>query len=692
MEGNLQKWTNYISTWKERYFVLTGVVLCYYKKRGEAARGKIHMGIATVRDGEDLKFEIDTGVSVIFLQAPDRDSKIAWLQALKKAKVEADKIKLKLQNQNSLNMNPATVKKINSLIEDMQMNNDILKQMGEEFNELKMESDKDSIFSLDNFLRVIKNNEKALDEMNKLINHKPQFNLPLNNDSDPSNPKLPKSVKAASSNRIAFPSDIDDNTIQSSKGSNQIVKVDPDSDPEENDHKHNNSKIYNDYKQIVKKNSEVFYEVDDDLENLLKDIDKDDGEIKLKPNLKKIPDKTEKNIQKQSALYEPAYKEVRHKLPRERVKLNLSVWSILKDAVGKDLNKFAIPVYFNEPLSMLQRLCENFQYAKLLNRAALEQNPYIRLALIGAFGISAFSLNPKRTLKFFNPLLGETYEYVDNEMHFRYFAEQVSHHPAISACHAEGENWVYYGNTNLKSQFKLMKSMLEFHPISRIYITLKTFDEQISMSKPIATARNLLSNVFVDCYGKFTVNNHSTGDYCDFELFEAASNQQGQGELKGEVFDMQGNLKLKVKGNWLGEISVEGVDEYANVKETIWVRNKAGDEEGRFFFTDFVCNLNNLSEELKEILPPTDSRFRPDQRALENQDLDLANKEKLRLEEKQRTKRKELEKKKQKQKPMYFNETYDDSTGDLIYLYTRDYWKDRKEKNFSHFPDIYSNN
>lgn len=35
----------------------------------------------------------------------------------------------------------------------------------------------------------------------------------------------------------------------------------------------------------------------------------------------------------------------------------------------------------------------------------------------------------------FNPILGETFEIITPE--YNYFAEQVSHHPPISACIAE---------------------------------------------------------------------------------------------------------------------------------------------------------------------------------------------------------------------------------------------------------------
>lgn len=30
-----------------------------------------------------------------------------------------------------------------------------------------------------------------------------------------------------------------------------------------------------------------------------------------------------------------------------------SLWKILKDAIGKDLSRFCVPVYFNEPISMV---------------------------------------------------------------------------------------------------------------------------------------------------------------------------------------------------------------------------------------------------------------------------------------------------------------------------------------------------
>ena len=49
--------------------------------------------------------------------------------------------------------------------------------------------------------------------------------------------------------------------------------------------------------------------------------------------------------------------------------MKVSVWKVIKDAVGKDLSKFCVPVYFNEPISMLQKVSEIMEYEELMTKA-----------------------------------------------------------------------------------------------------------------------------------------------------------------------------------------------------------------------------------------------------------------------------------------------------------------------------------
>lgn len=54
--------------------------------------------------------------------------------------------------------------------------------------------------------------------------------------------------------------------------------------------------------------------------------------------------------------------------PVEKEK-GVSLWSMIKDMVGKDLSRVCLPVYFNEPISSLQKCFEELEYSYLLDQA-----------------------------------------------------------------------------------------------------------------------------------------------------------------------------------------------------------------------------------------------------------------------------------------------------------------------------------
>lgn len=61
---------------------------------------------------------------------------------------------------------------------------------------------------------------------------------------------------------------------------------------------------------------------------------------------------------------------------------NISLWNILRNNIGKDLSKVAMPVELNEPLNTLQRLCEELEYSELLDKAAHTPDPFERMVNI----------------------------------------------------------------------------------------------------------------------------------------------------------------------------------------------------------------------------------------------------------------------------------------------------------------------
>ncbi|CAA0833140.1 Oxysterol-binding protein-related protein 1D [Striga hermonthica] len=122
----------------------------------------------------------------------------------------------------------------------------------------------------------------------------------------------------------------------------------------------------------------------------------------------------------------------------------VGLWSIIKDNIGKDLSGVCLPVYFNEPLSSLQKCFEDLEYSYLVDRAlewGNQGNDLMRILNVAAFAVSGYASTEGRQCKPFNPLLGETYEADFPDKGLRFFSEKVSHHPVVVACHCEGRDW-----------------------------------------------------------------------------------------------------------------------------------------------------------------------------------------------------------------------------------------------------------
>lgn len=108
------------------------------------------------------------------------------------------------------------------------------------------------------------------------------------------------------------------------------------------------------------------------------------------------------------------------------------------------MTKMTLPVSFNEPTSLLQRVAEDMEYTDLIDTAAERNDSTERLLYVAAFAASEYASTIGRVAKPFNPLLGETYEYARPDKGYRFFIEQVSHHPPVGAAYAESKKWDYY--------------------------------------------------------------------------------------------------------------------------------------------------------------------------------------------------------------------------------------------------------
>lgn len=188
-------------------------------------------------------------------------------------------------------------------------------------------------------------------------------------------------------------------------------------------------------------NSSSSSEVDED-ESAFTDYSEDGSNNNNNQQAQQV---NEDNQQQQQQLQPLTMTGRRSRLPNVQPAGDISLWNLLCKNIGKDLSKISMPVTINEPLNVLQRLCEELEYCELLETAAASTDPCRRMLYIAAFAVSNYSSAYYRAgHKPFNPLLGETYEFDRPDKGFRFVAEQVCHHPPVSACHAEANNYVFW--------------------------------------------------------------------------------------------------------------------------------------------------------------------------------------------------------------------------------------------------------
>ena len=90
-----------------------------------------------------------------------------------------------------------------------------------------------------------------------------------------------------------------------------------------------------------------------------------------------------------------------------------------------------------------------------------------KLGIVAVYAISMLTSLERQNTKPFNPLLGETFEFVTDN--YKFIAEQVEHHPPITAWHCKG-NSGYEVWTNSKAKSKFTGKSMSFIPTFRHYV------------------------------------------------------------------------------------------------------------------------------------------------------------------------------------------------------------------------------
>uniref|UniRef100_A0A669D4Y2 Oxysterol-binding protein n=1 Tax=Oreochromis niloticus TaxID=8128 RepID=A0A669D4Y2_ORENI len=366
---------------------------------------------------------------------------------------------------------------------------------------------------------------------------------------------------------------------------------------------------------------------------------------------------------------------------------HIGIMTILYNNIGKDLSRVSMPVALNEPLSLLQRLSEELEYSELLDIASNIDDPYERMVYVAAFSISGYAWASWRNrYKPFNPVLGETYENYREDKGFQYISEQVSHHPPISACHAESENFTFWQDQRWK--YKFWGKSVEIISSGLVNVTLPRYGDHYEWNKAVTCIHNVLSQQrSLEHYGEVIIRN-TKSDVCTCKITFVKSrywsSDSSKNEVQGVVLDQAGSVIHRFGGLWHEGIFCDTLP----TPKCIWKPNVQPDDYVQFYgFSSYARELNELTSELKAVLPPTDTRFRPDQRLLEEGKIAEADKRKDEVEEKQRERRKEMAKKGEEHIPRFFRKSVDEA-GREVWLYNGTYWMLRKDPSFANTENL----
>lgn len=84
--------------------------------------------------------------------------------------------------------------------------------------------------------------------------------------------------------------------------------------------------------------------------------------------------------------------------------------TILYNNIGKDLSRVSMPAALNEPVCLLQRLCEELEYSELLDTANHTDDPYHRMVMIAYRCSLLFTIFPLLSYKTWPLVLWDTKE------------------------------------------------------------------------------------------------------------------------------------------------------------------------------------------------------------------------------------------------------------------------------------------
>ncbi|KAL3313377.1 Oxysterol-binding protein- protein 9 [Cichlidogyrus casuarinus] len=246
--------------------------------------------------------------------------------------------------------------------------------------------------------------------------------------------------------------------------------------------------------------------------------------------------------------------------------------------IGMDLTKITLPTFILERRSTLEMYADFLAHADLWASITEHDHERDRFVCALRWYLSAFHAGRRSPVakKPYNPILGEIFRCYwdlekssvrapddknsrrpvpwapDNAVCF--IAEQVSHHPPISAFYAEHKSRGIICQGSLWTKSKFLGLSIGVEMVGSATLSVLDLEEDYTVTFPGAYGRNILSVPWVELGGKCSVSCEKTGYYANVEFKTKPFYGGKKDQIRVEAFgpDWEGGKKpfLVVEGEW----------------------------------------------------------------------------------------------------------------------------------------------
>ncbi|XP_033111662.1 oxysterol-binding protein-related protein 9-like isoform X2 [Anneissia japonica] len=251
--------------------------------------------------------------------------------------------------------------------------------------------------------------------------------------------------------------------------------------------------------------------------------------------------------------------------------------------LGMDLTKVVLPTFILETRSTLEMYADFFAHADLFSTISSIDDPKDRMFQVLRWYLSALSAGRKGSVakKPYNPIIGETflcYWDVDPENtdqndlttdgplpwapkdSVTFIAEQVSHHPPISAFYAECYNTKMAFNAHLWTKSKFLGLSIGVDMIGQACASDLKHEEDYFLTFPSGYGRSILTVPWFEMGGKGQIVCNKTGFSANITFHTKPFYGGKRHRISAEVVHVSDPKKpiLSVQGEWNGVMCSKG--------------------------------------------------------------------------------------------------------------------------------------